>query len=62
MKGSRLLSDFLKDEKTDNSMKGNVRLLVNGNQEIIWVMGMRSDERYRVMGGDEKYLKLTYLE
>jgi tRNA(Ile)-lysidine synthase len=62
MKGSRLLSDFLKDEKTDNSMKGNVRLLVNGNQEIIWVMGMRSDERYRVRGGDEKYLKLTYLE
>jgi hypothetical protein len=25
-------------------------------------MGMRSDERYRVKGGDEKYLKLTYIE
>jgi tRNA(Ile)-lysidine synthase len=62
MKGSRLISDFLKDEKTDNSRKGNVRLLVNGNREIIWVMGMRSDERYRVKGGDEKYLKLTYIE
>ena len=59
MKGFKLLSDFIKDEKIDAINKENVRLLVNGNGEIIWVIGYRSDERYRINKEAKKFLKLT---
>jgi tRNA(Ile)-lysidine synthase len=59
MKGFKLLSDFLKDEKLNNFEKENVKLLVNGNGEIIWVVGHRSDERYRVKRDAKQFLKLS---
>jgi hypothetical protein len=34
-------------------------VLVNGNDEIIWVMGYRSDERYKVHKRDG-LIKLAY--
>ncbi|WP_439559664.1 tRNA lysidine(34) synthetase TilS [Dyadobacter sp.] len=42
------LSDFFTDLKMDLFTKQNTFLLVNGNQEIIWVIGLRLDERYRI--------------
>ena len=42
------LSDFFTDLKMDLFTKQNTLLLVNGNQEIIWVIGLRLDERYRI--------------
>ena len=48
MKGKKLLSDFLKDEKVPLLQRKNKWLLVNGNSDILWVIGHRSDERYRV--------------
>ncbi|MGZ3901086.1 MAG: tRNA lysidine(34) synthetase TilS [Bacteroidia bacterium] len=58
MKGFKLLSDFIKDEKINAVDKSNLQLLVNGNGEIIWVIGYRSDERYRVNKEAKKFLKL----
>lgn len=60
MKGFKLLSDFFKDEKLNAFEKENVKLLVNGNGEIIWVINHRSDERYRVNKEDKHLLKLTF--
>lgn len=59
MKGFKLLSDFLKDEKLNRFEKENCRVLVNGNGEIMWLLGFRSDERYRVDTGDSNLLKLS---
>ncbi|MCE3226456.1 MAG: tilS [Bacteroidetes bacterium] len=59
MKGFKLLSDFLKSEKQNAFEKENCRILVNGNGDIIWVMGLRSDERYRVDPDKKNYLKLS---
>jgi tRNA(Ile)-lysidine synthase len=61
MKGFKLISDFLKDEKLDSFEKENVKLLVNGNGEVIWVIGYRSDGRYKVQPGDDDLIKLTYI-
>ncbi|MCE3258580.1 MAG: tRNA(Ile)-lysidine synthase, partial [Bacteroidetes bacterium] len=58
MKGFKLLSDFLKDEKQNAFQKENCKLLINGNGDIIWVIGFRSDERYRVNATKKKFLKL----
>jgi tRNA(Ile)-lysidine synthase len=61
MKGFKLLSDFLKDEKLSVAEKENVKLLVNANGQIIWVMGYRSDERYRLSANFKKLIKITFL-
>jgi tRNA(Ile)-lysidine synthase len=62
MKGFKLVSDFFKDEKLNAFEKENCRLLLNGNGDIIWLAGYRSDERYRVNKGDTNLLKLCILE
>jgi tRNA(Ile)-lysidine synthase len=58
MNGFKLVSDFLKEQKLNSFEKEKCRLLVNGNAEIIWVIGMRSDERYKVQNGDTNLVKL----
>jgi tRNA(Ile)-lysidine synthase len=58
MKGFKLLSDFFKDEKLNKFEKENCKLLVNGNGDIIWVMGYRSDDRYKVLPGETNLVKL----
>lgn len=62
MKGFKLLSDFLKDEKLHHFEKERCRILQNGNGEIIWVVGLRSDERYKVTSKDSPILKLTCVD
>lgn len=59
MKHSKLLSDFFRENKLSYFDKQNKRLLVNGNNDIIWIGGMRSDERYRVKAGETALLKLS---
>jgi tRNA(Ile)-lysidine synthase len=58
----KLLSDFLKDQKLNKFEKDNCKVLVNGNNEIIWVMGYRSDNRYKVETHATNLIKLTLLE
>ena len=48
MKGFKKLSNFFVDEKISIPKKEKTPLLINGNGEIIWVAGMRQDERYKV--------------
>lgn len=62
MAGYKLLSDFLKDIKLSTPEKEKVRLLVNGNEQIIWMIGYRSDERYRVDVKEKKIIKLSLPE
>jgi len=46
-KGKQKLSDFFTDHKIDRFTKENIRLLCAG-EDILWVIGWRSDERYKV--------------
>lgn len=54
MKGIKKISDFLIDQKVAVIDKGNIPLLINGNGELIWVCGMRQDNRYKVTGTTKK--------
>jgi tRNA(Ile)-lysidine synthase len=62
MKGFKLLSDFFKDKKLNYFEKNECWLLENGNGEIIWVVGHRSDERYRIHDTNGQFLKITQVE
>ena len=49
MKGSKLLSDFFVDQKFTELQKQNVWLLTSSDNDILWVVGLRIDDRFKVM-------------
>ena len=62
MKGSRLLSDFLKDLKLSTGQKENTFVLVTPEDEIVWVVGCRINDRFKVTNGTKTILKVGVLE
>jgi tRNA(Ile)-lysidine synthase len=47
MNGSKLLSNYFIDEKLNLLEKENAWLLISG-EEIIWVVGMRTSEKFKI--------------
>ena len=50
MKGSKKLQDFFTDRKTARHQREEIPLLV-APEGILWVVGMRQDERFVVRRG-----------
>lgn len=49
MKGKRKkVSDLLIDLKLNRNQKQKVKVLLNGNGDILWVIGFRTDDRYKI--------------
>ena len=48
MKGSKLLSDFFVDQKFTEQQKSSVWLLTSSAGDIVWVVGWRIDDRFKV--------------
>lgn len=57
MKGKKKISKYLKDEKLSLVDKENVWLLTSNN-EVVWVVGKRSDNRFCVTEATTKILKI----
>ncbi|MEZ4811848.1 MAG: tRNA lysidine(34) synthetase TilS [Allomuricauda sp.] len=60
MKGKKKLSKFFKDEKVDVISKKRQWLLCS-DHEIVWVVGRRPDERFKVDGTTHNILKITLI-
>ena len=58
MKGKKKLSKFFKDERMSLIDKSNCWILCS-NEEIIWVIGHRADDRFKVNTNTTKILKIT---
>jgi len=58
MKGRKKLSKYFKDEKVDVIAKEKQWLLCSGN-DIIWVVGKRADDRYKITNSTNKILKIA---
>lgn len=61
MKGRKLLSDFLTDCKADPVTKAAQYVVCHG-EDIIWVVGRRSDNRYRVTASTRRILRIEQIE
>lgn len=59
MNGKKKLSKFFKDEKFSLLDKSNTWLLCSDNQ-IVWVVGNRQDERFKVTKTTTRILKINY--
>ena len=58
MKGRKLVSDFLTDRKVNRLRKAETFVATCGD-DIIWLIGHRSDNRYRVTEKTKRILKLS---
>lgn len=59
MTGKQKLSDFFNNNKVNRFQKTQIPLLCTDNQ-IVWVVGMRADNRYRVTESTTHFYKIVY--
>ncbi|MBD5334550.1 MAG: tRNA lysidine(34) synthetase TilS [Bacteroides sp.] len=59
MKGSRLVSDMFTDAKYSLDKKEKARLLTRDGQ-ILWVIGLRTSDAFRVTGRSTQVLEVTF--
>jgi tRNA(Ile)-lysidine synthase len=62
MIGKKKLSKYFKDEKLSLLEKNNTWLLCNADNAIIWIIGMRKDNRFQTEKRSNTYLKITISE
>lgn len=54
MRQFKKISDFFIDQKVPLPLKSQIPVLLNGNGEVIWIAGMRQDNRYKVTSSTKK--------
>lgn len=59
LNGKKKLAKFFKDKKIDVLSKEETWLLCSGEQ-IVWVIGMRADNRFRVVDTAQEILKIEF--
>ena len=60
MKTTRKLSDFFKDNHLSLFEKNEKWLLCNNDGQIIWIVGMRMDERFKVAPQSDEILMIKF--
>jgi len=60
MKGKKKLAKFFKDEKLSRLAKEQQWLLYSGD-DLLWVMGRRMDERFKVTKTTKEILKFILI-
>ena len=59
MEGHRLVSDFLTDQKLSLLEKRRQLVVTDSKGEILWLVGLRIDNRYRVTNTTSSILRIT---
>lgn len=59
MRGKKKVSDYLTDLKIPFTVKENTYILCSG-RKIVWVVGLRPDERFRVTGKTTDILEIKF--
>ena len=54
VKGTKKLSDFFIEQKIPLNRKNSIGILQNGNGDIVWIAGLRIDERYKITSNTKK--------
>lgn len=58
MQGEKKISDFLIAEKVPVSQKKQIPILINADGKVIWLCGLRADDRFKVKSNTKKIIIL----
>ncbi|MFM1878970.1 MAG: hypothetical protein RLZZ241_1836 [Bacteroidota bacterium] len=61
MKGKKLVSKFFKDLNMSQFQKEDQWLLCAGDQ-IVWILGLRADERFKITSKTQRILKIEWIK
>jgi tRNA(Ile)-lysidine synthase len=56
MKGLKKVKDFFIDNKIPKSYRDLIPILVDSEDKIIWIVGIRLDDRVKINSGTKKVL------
>jgi tRNA(Ile)-lysidine synthase len=59
---SQKIQDFFTNHKVSRFEKEKVWLLFNGDGALIWVIGMRMDDRFKIHSKTNKALKINWIK
>jgi tRNA(Ile)-lysidine synthase len=59
MKGSKKISDFLTEQGIP-SYKKKEQLVLTNSQKIVWVVGLRLDDMFKLKANSKKVFKLCW--
>ncbi len=59
MNGMKKVSKFFKDEKLSKIQKEHTWILENGDGKIIWIVGLRADDRFKITSNNQLNYKIT---
>lgn len=59
---SRKLQDYFTDQKLSRLDKERIWILENGDGSVIWIVGMRADERFKIEAETTKLLKISWVK
>ena len=62
MKGSKLLSDFLTDRRMNRFGKMRQLVVTDAQNRILWVVGHRIDDRYKVTDDTRNILRIEFFQ
>ncbi|WP_029905029.1 tRNA lysidine(34) synthetase TilS [Prevotella sp. 10(H)] len=62
MKGKKKVSDYFSDNKFSLFDKEAAWLLCSGDNNILWIVGYRSDERFKITDDTTKILKISFIK
>ena len=62
MRGTKLLSDFLTDRKMNRFAKMRQLVVTDAQNRILWVVGHRIDDRYKVTDDTRHILRLEFFQ
>ena len=62
MSGKKKVSDYFIERKIPRQLKQSIAILENGNGDILWIAGYRSDDRYKITPTSEKIFILEKVE
>ena len=60
MEGKKLVSDYLTDRKFNLLAKRRQRVLVDATGTILWLVGLRTDHRYRITPDTHKIFRAVW--
>lgn len=61
MKGKKKVSDYFTDQKFSLFDKENTWILCSGN-DIVWIIGHRADDRYRITSETSEIIKINFTQ